>query len=116
MHPGYVAIVAQAYELGLPQRYATDITIHDRLLLAQRRPRQFAWLLHACGSLLSIPEANKRPLDYLHAVLRTYPHALLFWWDGRDLIRAQDIDLLMTRMSVACAELLEPLSDAITED
>jgi hypothetical protein len=43
IHAGYVAIVAKARELGLPHRYATDITIHDRLLIAQRQPRQFAW-------------------------------------------------------------------------
>jgi len=43
VHPGYVAIVAKAHALGLPQRHATDITIHDRLLIASRQPRQFAW-------------------------------------------------------------------------
>jgi hypothetical protein len=105
MHPGYLAIVAQADELGLPQRYATDITIHDRLLLAQRRPNAFAWLLHESGSLLSMPEPNTRPLDYLHAVRRIYPHALPFWWDGALLIRAKAIEELIIRMAAACAEL-----------
>jgi hypothetical protein len=105
IHPGYAAIVAKAHELCLPQRSATDITIHDRLLIAQRQPRQFAWLLHSCGSLLSLPEPNQRPLDYLHATRRIYGHALPFWWDGAELIRAADIDQLITRMAVACAEL-----------
>jgi hypothetical protein len=105
IHPGYAAIVARAHALGLPQCSATDITIHDRLLIIQRQPRQFAWLLHDCGSLLSLPELNQRPLDYLHATRRIYGHALPFWWDGAELIRAADIDQLITHMAAACAEL-----------
>jgi hypothetical protein len=72
-----------------------------------------AWLLHESGSLLSIPEPNERPLSYLHAVLRTYPHALPFWWDGHDLIRAEDIDQLITRMTAACAELQRKLEELL---
>ena len=89
IHPGYVALVTQARTLGLPHRSASDITIHDRLLIAQCRPRQFAWLLHECGSLLSLPEPNQRPLDYLYATRRIYGHALPFWWDGAALIQAR---------------------------
>jgi hypothetical protein len=105
IHPGYAAIVAKAHALGLPQYYATDITFHDRLLIVERQPRQFAWLLHRCGSLLSLPEPHQRPLDYLHATRRLYGHALPFWWDGAALIRAADIDQLIARMQAACAEL-----------
>jgi hypothetical protein len=104
-HPGYAAIVAKAYALGLPQRSATDITILDRLLIARRQPQQFAWLLHSSGSLLSLPEPHQRPLDYLHATRRLYGHALPFWWDGSDLMQASDIDQLIARMQTACAEL-----------
>jgi hypothetical protein len=43
VHPGYTAIVAKAHELSLPQCYATDITIHDRLLIIQHQPHEFAW-------------------------------------------------------------------------
>ena len=105
VHPGYAAIVAKAHALGLPQRYATDITIHDRLLIIERQPRQFAWLLHRCGSLLSLPEPNQRPLDYLHATRRIYGYALPFWWDGSALMQTADIDQLIARMHAACAEL-----------
>ena len=105
IHPGYTAIVAKAHALGLPQRHATDITILDRLQIARRQPRQFAWLLHRCGSLLSLPEPNQRPLDYLHATRRLYGHALPFWWDGSDLVQTADIDQLIARMQTACAEL-----------
>ena len=42
VHPGYAAIVAAAHARGLPQCSATDITIHDRLQIARRQPRQFA--------------------------------------------------------------------------
>ena len=105
IHPGYVAIVAKAHALGLPQRSATDITIHDRLLIASRQPRQFAWLLHRCGSLLSLPEPNQRPLDYLYTTRRIYGYALPFWWDGSDLVQTADIDQLIVRMTAACAEL-----------
>ena len=105
IHPGYVAIVGKAHALGLPQCYATDITLHDRLLIIQHQPRQFAWLLHRCGSLLSIPEPNQRPLDYLHATRRLYGHALPFWWDGCQLVQTADIDQLIARMQTACAEL-----------
>jgi hypothetical protein len=105
VHLGYVAILTKAHSLGLPHRYATDITFHDRLLIAQRQPRQFAWLLHEGGSLLSLPETNGRPLDYLHATQRTYGHALPFWWDGSALIQTTGIDQLIMRMQVACAEL-----------
>ena len=105
VHPGYAAIVAKAHELGLPQCSATDITIHDRLLIIERQPRQFAWLLHSSGSLLSLPEPNQRPLDYLHATRRLYGHALPFWWDSSDLMQTADIDQLIARMQAACAEL-----------
>jgi hypothetical protein len=105
IHPGYAAIVAKAHALGMPQRCATDITIHDRLLIIQRQPRQFAWLLHRCGSLLSLPEPHQRPLDYLHATRRLYGHALPFWWDGSALVQTSDIDQLIARMQVACADL-----------
>ena len=104
-HPGYVAIVAKAHALGLPQHSATDITIHDRLLIASRQPRQFAWLLHSSGSLLSLPEPNQRPLDYLHASRRLYSQALPFWWDGSALVQTADIDHLIVRVQAACAEL-----------
>src|SRR5829696_244719 len=104
VHSGYAAIVAKAHALGLPQCSATDITIHDRLLIARRQPRQFAWLLHHCGSLLSLPEPNGRPLDYLHATRRLYGHALPFWWDGSALVQMADIDQLIARMQVACAD------------
>jgi hypothetical protein len=69
VHPRYAAIVAKAHVLGLPQCFATDITIHDRLLIARRQTRQFAWLLHCCGSQLSLPEPNGRPtgLSSCHA-------------------------------------------------
>ena len=105
MHLAYAAIVAKAHALGLPQCYATDITIHDRLLIVERQPRQFAWLLHRCGSLLSLPEPNQRPLDYLHASRRLYSHAPPFWWDGSDLVQTADIDQLIARMKTACADL-----------
>ena len=105
VHPGYAAIVAKAHELNLPQCYATDITIHDRLLIMQRQPREFAWLLHRCGSLLSLPEPNQRPLDYLHATRRLYSQALPFWWDGSDLVQTADIDHLIAWMRAACADL-----------
>ncbi len=105
VHPGYVAIVAKAHELGLPKRATSDITMLDRRLIMQRRPRQFAWLLHEAGSLLSIPEPNQRPLDYLYAAKRMFGQALPFWWDGSALVRAEHIDELMQRMAMACAEL-----------
>src|SRR5205085_8107799 len=47
---------------------------------------------YRCGSLLSVPEPNQRPLDYLHATRRLYGHALPFWWDGSDLVQMVDID------------------------
>ncbi len=109
LHPGYVAIVTKAHEIGLPQRAAADITLLDRRRIVQHRPRQFAWLLHwllhNCGSLLSIPEPNERPLDYLHAAKRIYDQALPFWWNGSQLVRAEHIDELIERMATACAEL-----------
>ncbi len=105
IHPGYAAIVAKAHELGLPKRATSDITLLDRRLIGQCRPRQFAWLLHESGSLLSIPEPNQRPLDYLYAAKRLYSQALPFWWDGSELLRAEHIDELMQRMGIACVDL-----------
>jgi hypothetical protein len=105
VHPAYVAIVRQAYVLGLPHHHAADITIDDHVLITRRRPPQFAWLLHETGSLLSIPEPNTRPIAYLHAARRTHPQAVPFWWDGRSLIRAEGIDDLIARMELICAEL-----------
>src|SRR5215217_10665 len=98
VHPRYAAIVAKAHALGLPQCSATDITILDRLQIIERQPRQFAWLLHRCGSLLSVPEPNQRPLDYLHATRRLYGESLPFWWDGSELVQTADIDQVIVRM------------------
>lgn len=105
VHPAYVAIVRQAYALGLPKEHAADITIYDHVLITRHRPSQFAWLLYDTGSLLRIPEPNTRPLAYLHAARRTHPQAFPFWWDGRSLIRAEGIDGLIARMELICAEL-----------
>jgi hypothetical protein len=55
VHPGYAAIIAKAHALGLPQCYPTDITIYDRLLIARRQPREFAWLLHAAAACPAYP-------------------------------------------------------------
>ena len=105
VHPAYLAIVRQAYALGLPHQHACDITIYDHVLIARLRPSQFAWLLHETGSLLSIPEPNTRPLDYLFAAKRTHDHAIPFWWDGTALSRVERIDELIARMDAVCAEL-----------
>src|SRR5215216_4709555 len=113
IHLGYAAIVAKAHALGLPTCYPTDITIHDRLLIIERQPRQFAWLLHRSGSLLSLPEPNQRPLDYLHATRRLYSQALPFWWDGSDLIQVSDIDQLIARMQAACAALQQKAEELL---
>ena len=113
IHPGYTAIVTKAHALGLPQRHATDITIHDRLLIASRQPRQFAWLLHSSGSLLSLPEPHQRPLDYLHATRRLYSQALPFWWDGSDLVQTSNIDHLIARMQAACAALQQKAEELV---
>ena len=113
IHLGYAAIVAKAHELDLPTCSATDITIHDRLLIIQHQPREFAWLLHRCGSLLSLPKPNQRPLDYLHATRRLYSQALPFWWDGSDLVQTADIDHLIARMQAACAELQQKAEELV---
>jgi hypothetical protein len=105
VHPAYVAIVKQAYTLGLPKEHAADITIYDHVLITRQRPPHFAWLLHDTGSLLSIPEPNTRPLAYLHTAKRTHPQAIPFWWDGRSLLRAEGIDDLVARMELICTEL-----------
>ena len=113
IHPGYTAIVTKANALGLPQRHATDITIHDRLLIASRQPCQFAWLLHRSGSLLSLPEPNQRPLDYLHASRRLYSQALPFWWDGSELSRTEHLAELIERMAAACAKLQQKAKELL---
>jgi hypothetical protein len=113
VHPAYVAIVRQAYALGLPKEHACDITIYDHVLIARRWPRQFAWLLHDMGSLLSIPEPNTRPLAYLHAARRTHADAIPFWWDGTALVRAESIDELIGRMEGICAELRQKAEELL---
>jgi hypothetical protein len=54
IHPGYVAIVAKAHALGLPQCSATDITILDRLLIARRQPCEFAWRADTAAAACSV--------------------------------------------------------------
>ena len=70
IHPGYAAIVAKAHELSLPQRSATDITIHDQSLIIERQPRQFAWradtaaaVCSACPNQTSGPWITCTPRD-----------------------------------------------------
>jgi hypothetical protein len=58
IHPGYVAIVAKAHALGLPQCYPTDITIHDRRLIIQRQPCQFAWRADTVAAACSETSAH----------------------------------------------------------
>src|SRR5215216_3569812 len=53
IHLGYAAIVAKAHELDLPTCYPTDITIHDRLLITERQPRQFAWRADTAAAVCS---------------------------------------------------------------
>jgi hypothetical protein len=82
-------------------------------LIIRHQPREFAWLLHCCGSLLSLPEPNQRPLDYLHATRRLYRQALPFWSDGSDLVQTSNIDHLITRMQAACAALQQKAEELL---
>ena len=54
IHPGYAAIVVKAHALDLPTCYPTDITIHDRLLIIERQPRQFAWRADTAAAVYSV--------------------------------------------------------------
>jgi len=49
----YRAMKAKAEEVGWPRAFPTDLTKHDRMLLARKdAPAEFVWVLRECGTHL----------------------------------------------------------------
>jgi hypothetical protein len=87
----YQALLAEARRVGWPERFETDLTIHDRAALAARDPAlPFAWVLNRGATYLAFPGAS--PVDgaghYAHDMPAICARAFgavdcrWYWWDG----------------------------------
>lgn len=89
----YLALVAKADEIGWPLRFRTDLTKHDRALLATKpADRPFAWILGEDGTGLYYPGVidgvGHRASDCarMHADAVGADKCKFFIWDGFALV------------------------------
>lgn len=99
----YAAILAVATAAGWPERFATDLTVHDRRSLLRRDPSEpFAWILFRGGTGLVFPNFRIKPeaahMVASYADVFASDGARCFWWDGcalRELSRADACEAMV---------------------
>lgn len=86
-HPAWPAMLAAADDprRGILTSYQKDFYYHDREILEQAQPAQFAWAVYDMGSYLMIPGTGRDSnLDLTRAAHNSGTRTW-FWWDGRTL-------------------------------
>jgi len=89
----YEALKVEAAELGLPFRFRTDLTRHDRKALAKLDPSEpFGWCLCADGTHLYLPGATDgvgHTVDQFPGFWANASKGMAtnhwYWWDGNKL-------------------------------
>jgi hypothetical protein len=92
--PHYEALRAEARRVRWPERFETDLTVHDRAALATRDPAlPFAWVLNRGATYLAHPSAM--PVDGAGHYAQDMPAICArafgaqdgrwYWWDRRTL-------------------------------
>jgi hypothetical protein len=49
---GYLAIRDEAAEIGLPKKFVTDLTVHDRRWIEANIAAPFVWIPRECGTFI----------------------------------------------------------------
>ncbi|MCY1023957.1 hypothetical protein [Pyxidicoccus sp. MSG2] len=82
----YAALLAAVQRHGLPLRFRTDVTVHDKRFCASNDERvPFLWLLYRDGTHLfpaCLPDRQTHSAAYLAEVLRDFSPGHWFGWDG----------------------------------
>jgi hypothetical protein len=95
---GYAAIKAEADRLGWPESYRTDLTKHDRGILARKdAPQRFGWSIRATGTDFYHPNCIwavrwARVMYQSHDKTQRY-----YWYDGMAL-SSVSLDELIERL------------------
>lgn len=83
----YAALREASRDTGWPERFAEDLTVHDRArLLGDDAPQAFGWVLREMGTCLLDPRMRAENLaGYLRHLRNEGRRDLFFWWDGTKL-------------------------------
>jgi hypothetical protein len=96
----YAALVAESKRAGWPERFATDLTVHDRAALARRDPSlPFAWVLRTDGTYILYAgppdQHGNDPVNLVRLMPDTFgaDRCRFYWWDGVSLRESSVDDL-----------------------
>lgn len=93
-HPAYVAMLAESKRLGMPVRFTTDLTTHDRAAIERQPAEPFVWCLYQQGTHMMHPQREHpaygtgRGLEWAQEIVATslaLEGARLYEWDGTAL-------------------------------
>jgi hypothetical protein len=104
--PHYAAIKAEADRVRWPERFRSDVTIHDRAALAKRDPSApFGWVLSCLGTHLIFPstglvDKKHRPEEMPQIVCDAFGEddCRFYWWNGRSLCDVKLPEVLADRL------------------
>lgn len=111
----YRAMVAASQHEGLPRRFQTDLTRHDRHFVAKLQPGQrFYWMLYEHGThVIRVDGQGAKDVREIRSFLKVIGTLgsippCFFFWDGAQLQRLGDAasaiahcDEVLTRSSEA---------------
>jgi len=103
---GYKAIESEASRLGWPTHWATDLTVHDKAVLARESaPAQFGWSIRRSGTDLYIV-GSEWSIDWLNANIKHLMGRTIYYYfyDGSEL------------RSLPAEELLKVLQKGVPDD
>ena len=89
--PHFEAIKAKAAEIGRPDCYREDLTVHDRHFCEDRDPSlPFLWCARECGTHVVSPE-DFATHSYAGGISFLLPDHRLFWWTGKSLVEIDTV-------------------------
>jgi len=97
----YVALKTESDRLGLPERFTTDLTEHDKAMLETADPDlPFGWAVHADGTHLFWPGTQDgvgHTVDMFPRFVREAVEGCgplhFYWWDGLGLEQIEEREL-----------------------
>ena len=83
----YAYLEMKSRELGMPEAYREDLTVHDKRMCDGLGPTEpFAWSVRPCGTHLIL--IDNRANEWAQAVARNKSESHYFVWTGEELREA----------------------------
>lgn len=93
-HPAYLAMLAESKRLGMPARFMSDLTTHDRAAIERQPDEPFVWCVFSAGTVIMYARrehpafGTHRGLEYARELMSSclaLDGARLYEWDGTAL-------------------------------